>query len=365
MMDDSTGKRIQHTIKTIKMKLMKKTLLMAVLSMAATMGFTQDWKKEPFMVKSLSGQNIQHVHAETSGGNLTVQSGSDARVEVYVQPNNYKSVTGMSRSEIQARLDEYYDLDLSVSGQTLNAVAKPKKNMSNWNKSVSVSFVVYVSSNVSTHLRTSGGNIGLFGLTGKQDFTTSGGNLNLERLKGTIKGRTSGGNINLKEVSDNIDLTTSGGNITAENCNGNIELTTSGGSVSLTGLNGDIEATTSGGNVKGTGIRGSLGAHTSGGNVRMEDLRCAIEASTSGGNIDVEITELTGAVRLTNSSGSIDLSIPNKGMDLDLRASKIKTGNLSNFSGNVEEDEVRGKVNGGGPSVTARASSGRISLSLK
>jgi DUF4097 and DUF4098 domain-containing protein YvlB len=345
---------------------MKKAILAAAMSLSAAIGFSQDGKKEPFMVKSLSGQHIQQVHAETSGGNLTVQSGSDARVEVYVQPNNYKSVTGMSKAELQARLDEYYDLDLSVSGQTLNAIAKPKKNMRDWNRSVSVSFVVTVPGNVSTQLRTSGGNIGLYGLTGKQDFTTRGGNLNLERLKGTIKGRTSGGNINLKDVSDNIDLTTSGGNITAENCSGRMDLTTSGGSVNLTGLNGEIEATTSGGNVKGSGIRGSLGAHTSGGNVRMEDLRCAIEASTSGGNIDVEITELTGAIKLSNSSGNIDLTVPSgKGMDLNLRASRIRTDKLSNFSGQLEEDEIVGKVNGGGTQVTAKASSGRISLTQK
>jgi DUF4097 and DUF4098 domain-containing protein YvlB len=325
----------------------------------------QDWKKDPFMTKSLTGQGIKHVHAETSGGNITVQAGSPERVDVFVLPNNYKNSSSVTRQELQQRLDEYYDLDISVSGGTVHAVAKPKKNMRNWNNAVSVSFVVYVSAKTSTKLQTSGGNISLYGLSGDQDFTTSGGNLNLERIRGLVKGRTSGGNINLKEVSENISLTTSGGNINAENSSGKIDLTTSGGSISLIGLDGEIEATTSGGNVKGNTIRGNLAAHTSGGNVRMEDLRCALNASTSGGNIDVSISELTGVVKLSNSSGSIDLTVPNKGMDLDLRADRVKTGGLSNFSGSMEEDEIRGKVNGGGPSVTARAGSGRISLNVK
>jgi hypothetical protein len=345
---------------------MKRNLVSLLAFLITATAFTQDWKKEPFMTQSLTGKNIRNVVVETSGGNITVQQGGNERVEVYVTPNNYKFAGSVSRQELEARLKEYYELELTTDNNTLRAIARPRKNMRNWNSAVSVSFTVYVSADVSTKLTTSGGNVGLYGLNGSQDFTTSGGNLNLERLKGTIKGRTSGGNISLKEVGDKINLTTSGGNIKAENCRGTMELTTSGGSVTLEALDGTIEATTSGGNVRGGSIRGDLTAHTSGGNVHLEDLRCAVNAGTSGGNIDVEIVELTGAVKLSNSSGSVDLVVPgNKGMDLNLRASRIKTDKLSNFSGSVEEDEIVGKVNGGGTSVTVKASSGRISLSLR
>ena len=325
----------------------------------------QDWKKEPYLTKSLSGAGINRVVVSTSGGNITVQDGTNERAEVYLSPNNYRSGKEYSREELQARLNEYYDFELRIDGKTLYASAKPKKNISNWDRAVSVSFVVYVSSSVSTRLNTSGGNIAIYGLNGTQDFTTSGGNLQLERLKGSIKGRTSGGNITAKSVHDQVDLVTSGGNITATDGKGTMTLSTSGGNVTLQGLEGKINATTSGGNVKGEQIRGDLTASTSGGSIRFSQMRCALSASTSGGNIDVVFQELTGDVRLSNSGGSIGLTVPSgKGMDIHLRGSRVKTGSLSNFSGKVEEDEIVGKVNGGGHLVSAKGN-GSVTLTIQ
>jgi hypothetical protein len=46
-------------------------------------------------------------------------------------------------------------------------------------------------------------------------------------------------------------------------------------------------------------------------------------------------------------------------------SNKIKTDELKNFSGSVEEDNVSGKLNGGGTQVIARAGSGRVNISFK
>ncbi|HKO80537.1 MAG TPA: DUF4097 family beta strand repeat-containing protein, partial [Chitinophagaceae bacterium] len=128
----------------------------------------------------------------------------------------------------------------------------------------------------------------------------------------------------------------------------------------------DIRATTSGGSVEGKSIAGELSAHTSGGGIRFDDLACSLEASTSGGSIHVSITELGKYVKLSNSSGNIDLDLPKgKGLDLDLEANRVKTDHLENFSGTMKEDEVSGKINGGGVLVRVKAGSGRINLGLK
>jgi DUF4097 and DUF4098 domain-containing protein YvlB len=344
---------------------MKKTWILLFFCFAMGELVAQDWKKEPYLTKSLAGAGINRVVVSTSGGNISVQEGPNERAEVFLAPNNYRSSSSISREELKARLDEYYDLELRLDGKTLYASAKPKKNIKNWDRAVSVSFVVYVSSAVSTKLNTSGGNISISGLTGNQDFTTSGGNLQLERLKGTIKGRTSGGNITAKGVSDQVDLTTSGGNITVTEGKGTMTFSTSGGNVTLQGLDGKVSASTSGGNVKGEQVRGDLTASTSGGSIRFTQLRCALNASTSGGNIDVVFQELTGDIRLSNSGGSIGLTVPSgKGMDIHLRGSRVKTGTLSNFSGKVEEDEIVGKVNGGGYLVSAKGN-GSVTLTMQ
>ena len=78
------------------------------------------------------------------------------------------------------------------------------------------------------------------------------------------------------------------------------------------------------------------------------------------------MTSLGKYLKVRNSGGNINLQIPsNKGMDLDMNAQNIKTSHLNNFSGNMEEDQIKGKLNGGGIPVTVVAGSGRIHLTIK
>jgi hypothetical protein len=324
-------------------------------------------KEEPYQTKSLANEAVKNVKVETSGGSISVTGGnnSDARIEVYVRANNSRD-NQLSKDEIQKRLDEDYVLTISVSNNRLTAIAKPKERNMNWKKALNISFKVFTAQSVSTDLETSGGSIHLDNVIGTQDFTTSGGSLHIDNSGGEIKGRTSGGSIHVKNSKDKIDLTTSGGSIHAIGCSGNLKLATSGGSLDLNDLQGEIKASTSGGSVNGRTIRGELSAHTSGGNVKLEDLSCSLETSTSGGHITVAIKEFGKYVTINNSGGNIDLQIPgNKGIDLKLRGDKINTTTLSNFSGSVEEDEIDGKLNGGGIPVTVRAGSGRIKLAMK
>ena len=342
---------------------MKKFSLLIVLAAAVLIANAQN--KTPFMTKSLTGQSVKSAEVSTSGGNIEVTGGAgNNRIEVYVWPNNGRN-DNVPKEELQKRLDEYYTLKVEVENNKLIAIAKPKKNNMDWKKGVSVSFKVFVDQNVSTDLSTSGGNIALKNLSGTQDFTTSGGNLEIESLTGKIKGRTSGGNINLTNAKNDIDVSTSGGNIKAERCDGKIKLSTSGGSLKLSALNGDIDATTSGGNVVGNDIAGDLATHTSGGNIDLDGLNCSLETSTSGGNIDVEMLSLKQFVKINNSGGNVNLRLPNKAMDLRLTGGRVKTDKLNNFSGSIEDESIKGKVNGGGVPVTVDAGGGRITLTLK
>lgn len=345
---------------------MKKIIFPILLLSLGITAFAQP-DKTPYSTKSLSGESIKNIEAKTQGGNIWVTkvAAGESRIDVFIQPNN-GNIKSISKEEIQQRLSENYDLTISVSNNKLTAIAKQKDRNIDWKRALSISFYVYVGSDVSTDLITSGGNIRLADLNGTQDFTTSGGNLELDNLGGKIMGRTSGGNIHLSNLKDDIDLTTSGGNIHAENSTGKIRLSTSGGSVHLKHLKGDIKATTSGGNIDGESISETLDTHTSGGNVTLRDLSCSLETSTSGGNISVAIKELGQYVTITNSSGNIDLEMPSgKGLDLRLRGDKIKTTTLNNFSGSVEEGKIDGKLNGGGTQVKVNAGGGKINLTLK
>jgi hypothetical protein len=350
-----------------KYQFMKQYFILLLIINFSIASRAQDKNEVPFLTKSFANESIKNVEAETSGGSITVMGvpAGQARVEVFVWPNDNRNSNSMSKEEIQKRLDEDYKLTVSVANNKLTTIAEAKNKIRNWKHALSISFKIYVPGEVSTELTTSGGSIHLADLTGNQHFTTSGGSLHADKLKGKIKGRTSGGSIHAKDCDDDIDLSTSGGSIEADNCTGKIRLVTSGGSLHLNNLNGVIDATTSGGSVHGELIKGELEAHTSGGNIDLEKLSCSLVTSTSGGSIDVEIIELGKYAKISNSGGNIDVELPNKGLDLKVKGSKIKTNNLSNFSGSVEDEKLDGKLNGGGVPVTITANSGRVSLVLK
>lgn len=345
---------------------MKRSLFFLMLMNLSVLSFAQDKNDKPHITKTFANEVIKNVEAETSGGSITVAGVTDgqAKVEVYVRPSDWKK-NAISSEEIQKRLDEDYKLTVEVVNNKLRTIAEPKQRIRDWKKALSISFKIYVPGNVSTELHTSGGSIHLSDLSGTQRFSTSGGSLHVDKLKGDIRGRTSGGSIHVKDCNEDIDLATSGGSIDAANCTGKIKLATSGGSLELKNLNGTIDAATSGGSVTGESIKGELEAHTSGGSISMRKLACSLATSTSGGNISIEITELGQFAKITNSGGNIDVELPNKGLDLNVRGSKIKTNDLRNFSGSVEDDEINGKLNGGGIPVTIKANSGRVNLALK
>ena len=345
---------------------MKKVVFSLLISLSFSVLYAQEKNGQtPYMTKSLSAAAINNVEVKTSGGSISVTgvNPSEARVEVYIVGNNNSN--NLTREEIQKRLDENYNLDITSSNNRLIAIAKPKNQNTDWKKGLSISFKVFTPSNIASSLQTSGGSISLKNLSGSQDFATSGGSLHVEQLSGKVRGRTSGGSIHVENSKDDINLATSGGSIHAANCNGNLHLATSGGSLHLSDLKGNIEANTSGGSIVGSNIAGELATNTSGGSIRLRDMMCSLETSTSGGNIDVSIKELGKWVRIHNSAGSVNIELPNKGIDLKLSGQKVTTAALANFNGRMEKDEIEGKLNGGGIPVTVRAGSGKVNLSMR
>lgn len=343
---------------------MKKYSLLLLLTVVFLTVNAQNKSEKAYVAKSFSGEAINNVVSETSGGNISVTavSPSESRVEVFVnQNNNWKK--SLSVEEIKSRVNEDYDLNVSVNNNKLTATAKPKHRITDWKKSLSFSFKIFVPKSAEINLLTSGGNIELTGMAGKKDFTTSGGNLVLNDIEGKTKGATSGGNIYLRNSKDDLDLSTSGGNIDAENSSGNISISTSGGSIKIDDLKGTIKVGTSGGNIQGTSIEGDLSANTSGGNISLQKLNCSLKTGTSGGNIDVSMNSLGKFVSIHNSAGKVNLQLPkNAAVDLKLSAMKISTGTMENFKGNLSKDEINGALNGGGIPVTVEAGSGKINL---
>lgn len=343
---------------------MKTYLTLFLVACQSVVALAQDNDgKAPYLTKSLANDAISSVVVNTSAGGISVsgQSGQESRIEVYIRGNNGRD---LSKEEIKKRL-ENYDLDISVNGHELRAVAKNKSNFSNWRNSISISFKIYVPEQVSTDLKTSGGGIRLDNLKGNENFTTSGGGLQLDRLSGTIRGRTSGGGIDVSNSSQDLNLETSGGGITARNCTGKIRLETSGGGLRLENLKGNISAHTSGGGIDGNNIEGELVTSTSGGGIDLRGMNCSLDASTSAGSLHAEMIRVGKYLKLESSAGNINLELPLKqGLDLSIRGDRVNQHpwKLSDFTGEWNKDRIKGTVNGGGIPVSANASSGNVNV---
>lgn len=344
---------------------MKAYLLLLFLACQTAVTLAQDDEnKTPYLTKSLANDAINSVVVSTSAGGIAVsgEQGQSPRVEVYIRGNNNQHLT---KEEIQKRLDEDYDLSVSVNGHEVRAIARNKHDNMNWRRSISISFKIYVPQQVNTDLKTSGGGIRLDNLKGNETFTTSGGGLQIDKLVGMIHGTTSGGGIDVSNSSENINLQTSGGGITAKNCSGKIRLETSGGGLRLINLKGNITAHTSGGGVEGNNIEGELITSTSGGSIDLKEMSCSLDANTSAGGLYAQMKQVGKYLRLNASSGNIDLELPLKqGFDLNLRGDRVNQhpSKINGFSGDWDKDHIKGTINGGGIPVTADASSGNINL---
>jgi hypothetical protein len=307
------------------MKAFKYLLAAGLLAVSVTLA-AQNSDEKPYLSKSFPAAGFKNLKVETSGGyiNVTGQNGSEARIEMYVRGNNGRD--DLSGDEIKERLEKYYEVNINKDATTLTATAKRIDRNSDWKNGLSISFKVYVPGSITSDLRTSGGNVTLANLNGQQKAVTSGGNIDVNNTKGNVNVRTSGGNIDIETFNGTMDAATSGGNIEAEEARGGLRLKTSGGNIELASVSGDLDA------------------------------------STSGGNIDADITDLGERISLSTSGGSIKANMPmDKGMDLDLRGSKVKVA-MNNFNGVVEDDRVQGKLNGGGIPVHMSTSAGTVQI---
>lgn len=264
---------------------------------------------DPYRVEHFQAANVHSLNVQTSGGHITVEgtSGTEARIEMYVRKN------GQSLAPEDTDLSDW-EIDISYSGTSIIAIAKRKNNgwgFSNRNNhQPSISFIVHVPEEINSSLKTSGGHINASNLSGNQQLKTSGGHIELAMLSGTI------------------------------------------------------DANTSGGHISGQELNGQIGLKTSGGHINLENIDGSLDARTSGGHINASLLSISGSLNLKTSGGNIGIAIPgNTGIELNLAGTFVNA-NIDNFSGKIERNKVNGKLNGGGPLLSARTSGGTVSLSF-
>ncbi|MGA7160082.1 MAG: DUF4097 family beta strand repeat-containing protein [Bacteroidota bacterium] len=282
--------------------------------------------------ESSTNRHIEKTFAVKSGGNLLLDTDVG---DVDVQTWDKEEVLVKVDIEGSDRRSDKFDVRFSESTDRVSIIGKTNDNsFFKWDiGDLDVSYHITVPKNFSIKANTSGGNMSLRNLVGDVRFETSGGNLSIEAVDGTVDINTSGGNIDAKDIKGSLKGVTSGGNVHAENIAGDVNVETSGGEIDLSPVNGNVHAETSGGGVtlKMTGENKGIDIHSSGGDINIfvsDSIAANLEASTSGGKVRCELP--------------------------------------ITVKGDMSDEELRGKINGGGNIIRAETSGGDVRIrSLK
>jgi DUF4097 and DUF4098 domain-containing protein YvlB len=147
-----------------------------------------------------------------------------------------------------------------------------------------------------------------------------------------------------------VNLRTGDGKIDIAGVKGDMDLHSGDGSENLEGVDGKLHASTGDGHINAQGRFDELELKTGDGHVEVRaaagsTLAAGWRLETGDGNVSLEIPrELSADVSLHTSDGHIDLDMP------------ITT------EGKIRQNEVHGKLNGGGSSLTIRTGDGSIHL---
>ncbi|MGO9084937.1 MAG: DUF4097 family beta strand repeat-containing protein [Candidatus Sulfotelmatobacter sp.] len=149
---------------------------------------------------------------------------------------------------------------------------------------------------------------------------------------------------------------------------GRVNLNTGDGEIEISGLKGEMDLHSGDGSEKLDGVDGKLHASTGDGHIRADGRFDELALKTGDGHVEVRAlagSSLAAGWRLETGDGNVTLEIPAEtAADVDLRTSDghIDLDMPVTTEGKLRENEVRGKLNGGGSLLTIRTGDGSIHL---
>jgi DUF4097 and DUF4098 domain-containing protein YvlB len=221
---------------------------------------------------------------------------------------------------------------------------------------------------------TGGGSIDVGTVGGDLALHTGGGSIEVHRANGKVVAETGGGGVTIHSGAQGATIETGGGSIEVRQCNGKVKVSTGGGSVDLSDVGGPAEIETGGGSIRLSSAKGHVHAETGGGGIELYGVPSA-SAQTGAGGITVKLVN-TGAERtdsdLETSAGDITVYLAadvavNVRASVDMGNGHRITSDFSDIRIASEGDKwgpktltAEGSLNGGGPLLKVRTSSGDI-----
>ena len=242
---------------------------------------------------------VKNLKVKVDIGSVRVEGGSQQGINYVIRNHSYTGSEDRARREF-----ENYKISAYVHGDTAWIVGdwqggRPHK--------FSGDFVVNVPREMDeVKIETEGGNVSTSGIAGRVDAQSGGGTIRVDDIGGAINAETGGGSIDVGNVASDVSLHTGGGSIKVNSAKGKIEAESGGGSVTIvSGMQGAV-LETGGGSIQVERCAGRVKASTGGGSIDLGDIGGPVEMETGGGSI--RLISAKGPVRAETGGGSIELN---------------------------------------------------------
>jgi DUF4097 and DUF4098 domain-containing protein YvlB len=294
----------------------KFAMLLAVVLVWATASPAQELRHEgSSWVQTVRGSTAvaRNLRLSTGGGNVTVTGADQSTITWVVSKRVY------SDSEANAR-HQFDSFNLRATQRAdyvlLEGSGAPGRRMS-------VDIHVNVPRDTAlVKVETMGGSVAARNLQGRIEASSGGGPIHVSDIIGPISAHTSGGGIEVRNTTGELKLESAGGGITIHSANGRVYAQTAGGSIDLDTAQSAV-LKTAGGCISVKKIAGELDASTAGGSVEVGDVAGPAVLETAGGSI--RLNSAKGLVKATTSAGGIRLSRLSQGAIARTAAGPITT----------------------------------------
>jgi DUF4097 and DUF4098 domain-containing protein YvlB len=242
---------------------------------------------------------VKNLKVKVDIGSVRVEGGSQQGINYVIRNHSYTGSEDRARREF-----ENYKISAYVHGDTAWIVGdwqggSPHK--------FSGDFVVNVPREMDeVKIETEGGNVSTSGIAGRVDAQSGGGTIRVDDIGGAINAETGGGSIDVGNVASDVNLHTGGGSIKVNSAKGKIEAESGGGSVNIVSGMQSAVLETGGGSIQVERCAGRVKASTGGGSIDLGDIGGPVEMETGGGSI--RLSSAKGPVRAETGGGSIELN---------------------------------------------------------
>jgi len=165
-----------------------------------------------------------------------------------------------------------------------------------------------------------------------------------------------------------LQVETGDGGVDVEPINGNVDIHTGDGHIRLEGAKGEIRLRTGDGHIETYRLDGQLDASSGDGHIRAEGRFDRLNVNTGDGGVEVRAlpgSKLSSGWTIHTGDGSVALSLPDNlqaNINAHTNDGHITLGIPLQVERHFSRSSIRGKLNGGGESLSISTGDGSIRL---